>query len=193
INVLAHLEAENKAVTEAQVGGSPTLSHMLIGYFPLDPVMLYKAVLKKTNVIGVAPVSISGSTAFNGYVHQVEAVVGAHAVLQSAGDVKVDAESVNYSQAVANGKVLIPKVGIKLLAASTAVAMGSFDNTVRATVEGGARVDAIGAVEVNAALSYPDMTKFLPFNPERFQIGDPDNGDWMAELGEALNGRGGLD
>jgi len=193
VNVLASLTAENRAITDAQVGGSPTLSHMLLGYFPFDPILMKKMATKQTVVATPAPLTVSGSVSLNNYVHLVQAIVGAAAVLESDTDVTVEATSENFSQVISNGKVLVPRVGVKAVAVAAAVALGSYDNTVRATVEGGASIDALDTVTVASELSYPDLIKFLPFNPDRFDINDPDNGDWMTEMGTALNGRGGLD
>src|SRR5207248_1162848 len=65
-------------------------------------------------------------------------------------------------------------------------------NTVRATVEGGASIDAADAVAVKAELDYPTLAEFLP-DLERIDLGDPDNGDWMTAQGDHGMGRYGQD
>ena len=124
----------------------------------------------------------------------MNAIISSTAVLESDTDVTVNASSQNYSQVIADGQVITPQVdGEKLLAVAVAVALGSYDNTVLATVDSGAQIDASGALTVVSELTYPDLTQFLPFDPSSFDITSPTNGAWMQQLSNALDGRGGLD
>ena len=132
-----------------------------------------------------APISIAGSTAFETYVHNVQAVLGPTAVLQSDTNVTVDTSSTNYSQVIADGTVMAPVNLGKVLAVGVAVALGSFDNTALATVETGGSIDATGAVQVSAELTYPDLSQVSVLIPA--------NSNTMTALATALNGRGGVD
>ena len=194
INVLSSLSATNSQKTESQVGGSPTLSQILMAYIPPAPAAIVKGARgKQTNVADASPFSGAGTIAINIYDHAVNALVSSTAVLESDTDVTVNASSQNYSQVIADGQVIAPQVGQKLLAVAVAVAYGSYDNTVLATVSSGAQIDASGAVTVVSELTYPDLTQFLPFNPDSFDITSPTSGNWMQQLSNALDGRGGLD
>ena len=207
INVLASLSAVNSQKTESQVGGSPTLSQILLAYVPPAPAMVKKAATGKQTTVGVgSPFSGAGSIAINIYDHNVNALVSKTAVLQSDTDVTVNASSQNYSQVIADGQVIkavqtkttLGGTGqqsdfTKFLAVAVAVAFGSYDNTVLATVDSGAQIDAEGAITVVSELTYPDLTQFLPFNPDSFDITSPSSGNWMQQLSNALDGRGGLD
>jgi hypothetical protein len=123
----------------------------------------------------------------------VNALISPTAVFQSGTDVTVNASSQNDSQAIADGQVMTVKSGGKWVAVAVAVAYGSYDNTVLATVDSGAIIDSAGALDVVSELTWPDLTRFLPFDPSSFAITSPSNGDWMHQLSNALDGRGGLD
>ncbi len=194
INVLASLSAQDTQKTESQVGGSPTLSQILMAYIPPAPNMIAKSLLgKQTNVGTAAPATAVGAVAINIVTHNVSATISSTAVLQSDTDVTISASSQNYEQVIADGQVITPQIGGKLVAIAVAVAYGSYDNTVLATVDSGAQIDAVNALSVLSELTYPDLTQFLPFNPSSFSIASPTSGAWMQQLSNALNGRGGLD
>ena len=154
INVLASLSAVNSQKTESQVGGSPTLSQVLLAYVPPAPAFVKKAAQGKQTNVGVgSPFSGAGSIAINIYDHSVSALVSKTAVLQSDTDVTVNATSQNYSQVIADGQVIkavetpaaspgAPRNYTKFLAVAVAVAYGSYENTVLATVDSGAQIDA---------------------------------------------------
>ncbi len=194
INVLSSLSAQNSQKTESQVGGSPTLSQILMAYIPPAPAAVVKSSLgAQTNVADATPFSGAGTIAINIYNHSVNALISSTAVLESDTDVTVNASSQNYSQVIADGQVIAPQIGQKLVAVAVAVALGSYDNTVLATVSSGAQIDASGALTVVSELTYPDLTQFLPFDPGSVDITSPTSGSWMQQLSNALDGRGGLD
>jgi hypothetical protein len=193
INVLASLSAQNSQKTESQVGGAPTLSQILMAYIPPAPGAILKTILGKPTNATPSPFSGAGAIALNAYTHTVNALISRTAVLQSGTDVTVNASSQNYSQAIADGQVMTVKDGGKWVAVAVAVAYGSYDNTVLATVGSGAIIDSAGTLDVVSELTYPDLTQFLPFNPNSFDITSPSSGNWMQQLSNALNGRGGLD
>ncbi|MFO0939983.1 MAG: hypothetical protein U0930_04385 [Pirellulales bacterium] len=196
VNVLASSTAENRMITRSQVGGAPVLSNMLMGEVtPTNIKEIYKGTVgTNSKVTSPTPVSITGAIGISNYVHNVDAIVGSQATLASSSNVNVNASSENFSQVIADGKATVSKdVTAKKVAVGTATALGFYENNVHATVEPGATIDADHDISVDAKITYPDLTKFLPFNPARYDIKSPDNGDWMTELAIALNGRGGVD
>jgi hypothetical protein len=198
INVVSSLSAQNTQITESQVGGSPMLSNILLGYIPPAPNAIKAITDKATNVGTAAPFTVDGAVALNFYTHNVQSTIGGSAVLKSATDVTINASSQNYSQVIADGEVITPQYtsssgSQKLADVAVAVALGVYNNTVLATVDSGASIDASAALTVVSELTYPDLSQFLPYNASAFDVTQPNNGNWMVQLGDALDGRGGLE
>ena len=146
INVLSTLSAQNSQKTESQVGGSPMLSDILLGYIPPGPKSQKAIGDSVTKVATAAPFTVDGAVALNFYTHNVQSVIGSSAVLESATDVTINASSQNYSQVIADGQVITPeytKNGERTIAdVALAIALGVYKNTVLATVDSGASIDA---------------------------------------------------
>ncbi|CAN5310678.1 hypothetical protein BH11PLA2_BH11PLA2_26940 [soil metagenome] len=86
-----------------------------------------------------------------------------------------------------------PGVPTKSAAVGLAAAVGTYDNTLRATVESGAIIDAAEAVHVASKVSFPSLSGGKSFRKDKFKPDDPDTGDFAETITNALNGRGGLD
>jgi len=119
--------------------------------------------------------SIAGAVAYNTFTHNVLATTGPMSELESDGDIAVTAETTQELLVKSVGTVIsdggdqasededpatTPKKRRvrdkdKTFAAGLALSIGDFTNNVNATVQGGSRIDASGAVDVTSALSYP--------------------------------------
>ena len=200
INVIAGLESENRSISQTRIGGTPTLADFLTANVAQDP-KTAKAIASGgagfLNVNKAAKFSLSASVAVAAFDHDVLAQVGEHAILESGGNITVNASAEQSVQVSAEGTVtseaLRPGVASqKIGSASIAVAVGTYNTTVRALVLGGAKLDAIGDIAVTSDVSYPLLIDSLPFHKDRFAINDPAEGSVTDELASALNGKLGL-
>ena len=200
INVIASLESENRSISQTRIGGTPTLADFLTANVAQDP-KTAKAIAsggaKFLDVKKAAKFSLSASVAVAAFDHDVLAQVGEHAILESGGNITVNASAEQSVQVSAEGSVtseaLRPGVASqKIGSASIAVAVGTYNTTVQALVAGGAQLDAIGDIAVTSDVSYPLLIDSLPFHQDRFNINDPAEGSVTDELASALNGKLGL-
>ena len=203
INVVAELEASNSAVVESSVGAIPSLGDILSGNVPPDPKVL-KSVVKGAgssyNTSGTAAVSVAASVGVSLLDHDVAAVVGSIASLQSLADVNIAAIAEQGTSINVQGNITTETTNkttsgssattkTKAAAAAVAIAVGVYDNSVQAIVEGGAQIDAAAAVGVSADLSYPLLVDSIPFNTAGF---DFSSDSVIEELGELFNGQLGM-
>ena len=200
INVIASLESENRSIAQTRIGGTPTLADFLTANVAQDPKTAKAIASGRAGFLDVkkaAKFSLSASVAVAAFDHDVLAQVGEHAILESGGNITVNASAEQSVQVSAEGTVtseaLRPGVASqKIGSASIAVAVGTYNTTVQAMVLGGAQLDAIGDIAVTSDVSYPLLIDSLPFHQDRFDISNPEEGSVTDELASALNGKLGL-
>ncbi|MCU0962995.1 MAG: hypothetical protein MUF48_23115, partial [Pirellulaceae bacterium] len=110
-------------------------------------------------VKGGTSFGVGGSIAVNYADHDVEAIIGPTARLTCSQDIAVSATIDQGAQVAAVSGVSKPKDSE--YAVALAIGLGIFNNTAKATVEGGATLDAHGAITVDSAVNYG----FLISNP----------------------------
>ena len=113
----------------------------------------------KSPVKGGASFGVGGSIAVNYADHDVEAIIGPTAKLACSQDIAVSATIDQGAQVAAVSGVSKPKDSEHAVA--LAIGLGIFNNTAKATVEGGAQLNAHGAITVDSAVNYG----FLISNP----------------------------
>ena len=101
--------------------------------------------------------STGSGVAVNVFDHDVTAMVGANADINSEGDVKVEATIEQAVQLSAEAEVSKPD-GSTGLAMATAMGLGLYDNSAQAIIDSNAHVDASGRLEVLSEVSYPLLT-----------------------------------
>ncbi|MBD2449019.1 DUF4347 domain-containing protein [Nostoc sp. FACHB-152] len=198
ISIVAELESDNRTITESTIGGIPTLTDYLAGTVPPEPKAVKGLIAGASAYLRPAKgstFSINAAVAVNSFDHNVIAQAGSTAVLKSDADINITASAEQGVQANAQGGVSneVPGTGGKVVSGSVAVAVGNYDTTVKAIVANGAKLDAKEAISVTSDISYPLLVDSLPFNPNRFDLGSPDDGSIQDELAQAFNGRFGLD
>ncbi len=99
--------------------------------------------------------SAAGSFVVIVSTNNVNAVVGSTAVIHSSADVNVAATMTDTVQDASMATLVVSPNDPTKVAAALAVTVSVISSTVKATVMDGAQIDATGAVNVNANLSYP--------------------------------------
>ncbi|HUU83030.1 MAG TPA: hypothetical protein VM243_05950, partial [Phycisphaerae bacterium] len=181
IGIQAALDATNKAFGGPSVGGNPSwrdlrwnpeLVPAVAKLFPWSGVDF----AKDNNLGGQnsSKISLAGGLGLLKFDHDVLAKVGKTADLESGADVTVKATTNQKVQIRAAASITKPGDDTGTLGIGAgAVALGFYDNHVQAVIAGdgagGAEVDAARAVNVNAILTYPLLSKPLDvLNPVEF-------------------------
>ncbi len=108
-----------------------------------------------------ADFGIAGSIGINYADHDVQAIIGATGSLTSSQDIGVLGEIRQASQVMSVSDAAKPEEAEAEASVAVAVGLGIFNNTAKATVEGGAKLDAGGTIAVDAGVDYG----FLIANP----------------------------
>ncbi|MFO0878370.1 MAG: hypothetical protein U0840_13600 [Gemmataceae bacterium] len=194
--ISARLAAENTVQAQSRIGGTPTLGDFITGEVAQDPKTAKKLLKGAKGFMGLngsIPFSVNASVGVSTIDHDVRTIIGPNAVLASQADLNIKASIEEKASINVDGSVTTENAEDgKKVAISVAVARGYYDNLARASVEGGARLDARGGLSVTSELTYPLLIDNLPFSPLRFNINSQDDGSVADELGDLLNGTGGL-
>lgn len=169
IHIKADLIAENSVVTRAAIDSlsvvdkttkgailARTLRDKMSG---LVSRLTGRSSDKSGSKSSVAPQSKNTTTAaasigYQSFQHQVIARVGGNAVLKAGTDVVVDA-SVSQSLGLNVEGRSTPNRGGGKFSVGAGVGVGTYENTVRATIEDGASIDASRSFSVDADLKAP--------------------------------------
>jgi len=172
IGVSATLNAKNLASSGAKVGGQPgrldpfKKKELLTSWTRFKSIM--KGDAKKLFRKGANEKTYQSNDVFAGaasvtwerFDHDVVAMVGAHADLNSSMDVSVRATTTQTVQLGADGSVKSEDTN-KKAAIAGAVGVGFFDNNVQAIVDGGAKIDSSRNLVVSSDLTYPFVYRSL--------------------------------
>ncbi len=116
---------------------------------------------EKSPIKAGAQFGAAGAVAINYADHDVTTVIGPTAHLTSSRDINVSAEISQASQVASSSGATNPASEQAEASVAVAVGLGIFNNTARAFVEGGARLDANRAIAVSSDVNYG----FLISNP----------------------------
>ncbi len=199
IDIAAELAAQETASGVAGIRGDPLVKDALLKgeVAPFLPFILTGTTKGLRDHVGGwlggdTDWSLAGSLAYADVNNTVKAEVCGTAILKAGMDVNVAAKVTDRVQTVAESVIAQqqPDPGSDALdkAISTAVIVGSYNNTAKAIISGDARVDAGRQLDVDASITYPFLTEpglsLLPFTKEDFES--------PAKLGTVLDQKLGL-
>jgi hypothetical protein len=176
ISVYAGLTATNAIVASAKIttdsfkwtdilttGGDRTLQQLeeyITLFVQLGQKFFHKQP-ENSPVQAGADFGVAGAIAINYADHDVTTVIGPTGRLASSKDIDVSAEISQASQVASSSGASKPTDRPIEDSVAVALGLGIFDNTAKATVEGGAELDANHAIAVSSSVNYG----FLISNP----------------------------
>ncbi len=181
IGVQAHLTAENRVNAGSAVGATPPQTEAqssdavasdtndakkLTEFDPMDTAPADSgSTADDTKQSGSKfKLSVAGGVGLNYVDHDVAATIGSHAILKSEADISVLASIRNDVQLIVEAELTKSKKDSDEqgngqtpteINVAAGVALGFYTNSAKATVAGGARVDARDTLTVDAKVEYP--------------------------------------
>ena len=191
INITATLTSKESLSVSSGVGGQPELKNRLPFNTSGDSQTQSSEGAKPSN-----PASGSGSSLFSSLgnllaitgsflvesiTNSVDAEVGADAVLKSSGNITVSSAITEENQTGDNSTISRPEDSqAATLTVAVSMLVDSLNNTSTALIDGGARVDAGGALSVTSNVTYPWVGQIN--NPTGFDAATMFGSDLSANI-----------